>query len=385
MQPGDGDTGKGEKLSQRKTKEKGAINQMTLEEQARLSCYREIAVLNESHHVILVQHTQTMRVYVKKCLSVFHAGVYRYLQMHPVPHTPCIYEALEDGEKLIVIEEYISGSSLREILDEKGRFPQEEAIGIASGICVALHGLHTATPPIIHRDIKPSNIMITPAGEIVLLDMNAAKPFSEGKQADTQLIGTHGYAAPEQYGFGASDIQADIYAVGVVLNEMLTGMKPSEKMADGKTGQIVARCTMMDARERYASAEELRAVLAGDSLAAYRGAQKRRRFLPPGFRSGDAFWGLLAAVGYLVLISLTLSFNLEDASFARQWMNRMSFFVSVMSVVLFTGNYLDVWEFAHLNQIRNKWLKALAVIVADAFIFAFLLVLFGVLEQRLFG
>ena len=80
---------------------------MTLEEESRLSYYHEIAALNEEHGVFLVQHTGTKRVFVKKTLRVFNADVYRYLKDHPVLHTPHVYEAVADGDNLIVIEEYM--------------------------------------------------------------------------------------------------------------------------------------------------------------------------------------------------------------------------------------------------------------------------------------
>lgn len=71
-------------------------------------------------------------------------------------------------------------------------------------LCNILNALHSMTPPIIHRDIKPSNIIITSYNYAMLLDFNAAKQFSGQNESDTVLIGTPGYAAPEQYGFGSS-------------------------------------------------------------------------------------------------------------------------------------------------------------------------------------
>lgn len=358
---------------------------MTLEEESRLSFYREVATLNESHGVFLVQHTESKRVYVKKTLRVFNANVYRYLKDHPVLFTPHVYEVIEDEENLIVIEEYISGDSLKELMDAEEILPEKKVVDIITGICDALAGLHGVKPPIIHRDVKPTNIIITPNGGVVLLDMNAAKVLSEGKQEDTQLIGTHGYAAPEQYGFGASDVQADIYATGVLLNEMLTGEKPSVKHATGKFGDIITRCTMMDAKDRYSSVQELSAAVNGVPFELHQKTNNFRRFLPPGFRSDDLFFKLLGGAGYVLLIVVTLSLNLEHATTVQQWMNRISFFIPAMSVVLFTGNYLNVWEFTHVNRIRNKLLKAVVVAVADVFVFVILLIIIAGIERVLSG
>ncbi len=188
-----------------------------------LSSYKEIAVLNAEHGVTLVQDTTSGIVYVKKILTIYNAEVYLTLKNHPVPGIPEIIEMIEEDDRLIVIEEYIGGQTLRAILDNGNLFPEEEAVRIVEQVCVIVNDLHSADPPIIHRDIKPSNIICTPDGSIRLLDMNAARKVVTGKSEDTQLIGTVGYAAPEQFGFGASTVQTDIYAIGVLLCELMTG------------------------------------------------------------------------------------------------------------------------------------------------------------------
>lgn len=88
-------------------------------------------------------------------------------------------------------------------------------------LCEILEKLHSANPPIVHRDIKPSNIIITNYDHVILLDFNAAKYFTDPNTSDTILLGTKGYAAPEQYGFGSSTPQTDIYAVGILLKELV--------------------------------------------------------------------------------------------------------------------------------------------------------------------
>ncbi len=132
-----------------------------------LSSYKEIAVLNAEHGVTLVQDTTSGIVYVKKILTIYNAEVYRTLKNHPVPGIPEIIEMIEEDERLIVIEEYIGGQTLRAILDNGNLFPEEEAVRIVEQVCVIINDLHSADPPIIHRDIKPSNIICTPDGQSV--------------------------------------------------------------------------------------------------------------------------------------------------------------------------------------------------------------------------
>ena len=258
---------------------------MTLEETCELSYYREIAVLNREHGVTLVQHMESGRIFVKKVLVTYDAEVFRYLQRRHVPHTPEIYAVVEDGDRLTVIEEYISGRSLREILDREGTLTETRAEDIIKQLCEILQHLHNASPPIIHRDIKPSNVIVSSEGTVTLLDMDAAKWEREDEARDTRLIGTVGYAAPEQYGFGASTVQTDLYSLGVLLNVMLTGGFPNESPAQGRLGKAVLSCTRMEPRSRPASAGALLRLLDGDSGRRDPGGRRGwTSFLPPGFR-----------------------------------------------------------------------------------------------------
>ena len=363
---------------------------MTLEEECRLSYYREIAVLNEEHRVSLVQHGESGRIYVKKVLSVYDPAVFRYLREHHVSRTPVIYEAVESADGLTLIEEYISGQTLREVLEERGILPEEEAYRLAADLCRILCELHAAVPPIIHRDIKPSNIMITPEGELRLLDMNAAKYYRQAAR-DTQLIGTHGYAAPEQYGFGASDVRTDIYSVGVVINQMLTGHFPNEQMAQGRLGRIAERCVRMNPEERYPSAAALLAALCGNeedasvgpenvqagkafSQKPAGGGQKAgndgwRSFLPPGFRSGNPAIMLFSAMGYLLMLSVILDYRGERNASDPDWAGQVGMTLAVLLPVLFMGNYRNVQERVGLNRVENRFLRWLLILAGDVALF----------------
>ena len=242
-----------------------------------LSCYEEISQLNKGHRVSIVRHRETGKIYVKKILSVYSLAVYSALYERPVKHTPRICALCEDRGTLTVIEEYISGDSLDEILEKRGPLPEQETIRIAVMLCRILEELHSFDPPLIHRDIKPSNILMTEAGEIVLLDMNAAKFMDADKAADTRLLGTPGFAAPEQFGFGSSTTATDLYAVGVLMDTLLSGTSPAAgdrgtgltpgshipgshipgSQADPRLRQIIGKCRELDPKRRYSSASDL--------------------------------------------------------------------------------------------------------------------------------
>ena len=107
--------------------------------------------------------------------------------------------------------------------------------------------------PIIHRDIKPSNIMINCDLEVFLLDVNIAKWYKPEETEDTRLLGSLYFAAPEQfgYGFSASTEKADIYAVGILLNMMITGKFPKEKKAMGGIWNVIEKCISLNPDDRY--------------------------------------------------------------------------------------------------------------------------------------
>ena len=101
-----------------------------------------------------------------------------------------------------------------------------------------------------HRDIKPENVLMR-GGEAVLIDFDASRIIKNKSENDTRILGTTGYAAPEQHGISQPDERADIYALDVLLNIMLTGKHPSKELAAGRMGRIVQKCTMTTPKKRY--------------------------------------------------------------------------------------------------------------------------------------
>lgn len=224
-----------------------------------MSDYKIISALNEEHKVYLVQSALSGNIYVQKILDVYNIRVYEYLYRNPVAGIPCLINYYEDGNQLIVIEEYISGTSLQEKIDNSD-LSVSDIRSYMIMLCNILEALHSMTPPIIHRDIKPSNIIITSYNYAMLLDFNAAKQFSGQNESDTVLIGTPGYAAPEQYGFGSSSPKTDIYSLGIVLREMLGSITPAFDIAPilHRLNRIADKCTQMTPAARYQSVAELK-------------------------------------------------------------------------------------------------------------------------------
>ena len=175
--------------------------------------------------------------------------VYRKLVGISCPNLPQIMETAERDGIVAVLEEYIQGDSLAYLL-EGALFSHAEARKITMQLCNALWVLHKLGA--VHRDIKPENVIIR-GSEAILIDFDASRIFKSDTNQDTQILGTTGYAAPEQYGIAQTDERADIYSLGVLLNIMLTGKHPSKELASGRLGRIVQKCTMVNPEKRYKS------------------------------------------------------------------------------------------------------------------------------------
>lgn len=232
------------------------LNGMSDEDVMKLQKYVELDFILGHENVILVRNIEDDRLYVKKILTVYDTAVYRYLMQNPVEHMPKIFEIYESKNHLFVIEEYIRGMNIEEKLEESV-FDADSAVDVAIRVCSIAKELHCMGNPIIHRDIKPSNIVITEEGEVYLLDINAAKWLRENESEDTKLMGTQYYAAPEQYGFGfsASSEKTDIYAIGMLLNKMLTGAFPKEIKADEPFWGIIEKCINYEFEKRFSDDE----------------------------------------------------------------------------------------------------------------------------------
>lgn len=211
---------------------------------------------NDSEVLRLRHKAQKRDIVVRSYPAVVMA--YQKLKSISHPNIPTILDAviLDDGQ--IVFEEFVDGLTVADIL-QQGKYTYHGAKKVIEGVAQALIVLHKAD--VVHRDIKPENIIVTPIGEIKLIDLNAARIHTDQKDKDTVVLGTIGYAPPEQYGISQSDKKSDIYSLGVLLNVMLTGVHPSKILARGKAGRVVLKCTQIDPNHRFQSIENLIAKL----------------------------------------------------------------------------------------------------------------------------
>jgi serine/threonine protein kinase len=139
------------------------------------------------------------------------------------PNLPAFTDFFTEGVRHFLVMEYIDGNTLEELLDRnKGPFTEPRVLGWARQLCDVLEYLHNQQPPIIFRDMKPGNVMLTRSGRIKLIDFGIARLFRHSGSQDTQLLGTPGFAPPEQYGSAQTDERSDIYSLAMTLFQLLT-------------------------------------------------------------------------------------------------------------------------------------------------------------------
>ena len=212
--------------------------------------YTVVSVLKEldGRRTELVMDGES-NIFIRKILP-YENRVYPELQRLKHRCLPEIrFVVCGDGETCVV-EERVEGQTLREYREMHGAIPEEELRRMAGSLCDVLEFLHNHG--IVHRDLKPSNILRRRDGTVVLLDFGAARFLGGGRERDTVLLGTPGFAPPEQFGFTTTDVRSDLYALGATLRYL------APENCSGDFRRILDRCTEFDPAGRYQSAHELR-------------------------------------------------------------------------------------------------------------------------------
>lgn len=183
------------------------------------------------------------------------------------PSLPRIVDIIDNGITIYVVMDYIEGDSLDKYLQEYGAQPEDRVIEWAKQICDALSYLHSQKPPIIYRDMKPANVMLKPEGNIKIIDFGIAREYKEQNLSDTTVLGTKGYAPPEQYS-GQTDPRSDIFALGMTMHHLLTGIDPrngepyapvrnwNPELSEG-IEIIIDKCVEPAAENRYQNCADL--------------------------------------------------------------------------------------------------------------------------------
>jgi len=194
------------------------------------------------------------------------------------PNIVSIFDVGEQNGDVYIVMEYLEGRNLARILEERGCLSPAEAVDICATICAALELVHARG--IIHRDVKPENIFIADSGTIRLVDFGVAHTFDSSLTRLGTVIGTHSYMSPEQVAGKQVDKRSDLWSIGVVLYELITGRKPFsaetsqrltyaiintnpvepqelDKIVGGTLSGVIMRSLGKDPDKRFQSAAEM--------------------------------------------------------------------------------------------------------------------------------
>lgn len=196
---------------------------------------------------------------------------------------PRVVDILDTGASVFVVMDYVEGTALGKALRQRGvPFSQDEVVGWGIQLCDVLYYLHNLEPPIVYRDMKPANVILREDGTVKLIDFGIATEGGRCVRGSADVVGTPGYAAPEQMGVPGSynllDGRADVYALGMTLYSLVTGDVPKRPHAEGgsKTSfapkpirewnrglsegleRVICKATNTDPMRRYANMSQMR-------------------------------------------------------------------------------------------------------------------------------
>lgn len=215
-----------------------------------LSSYKSIHVFRDTElcRVELVEHESDgsyliKRTYFEDKREIFH--LLRKADCRYLTQIQAVYFHLDT----VIYEEYIEGETLRNFLTQKTMTPRQ-AEDFLKELLYAVDAVHKLG--IIHRDIKPENILIDKCGHVHLIDFGIARIYRPNETRDTQLLGTVGYAPPEQFGFSQSDFRTDIYAIGMTCRDIAQAYKTRPLFK-----KIIKKCTQIDSEQRYSDVDSI--------------------------------------------------------------------------------------------------------------------------------
>ena len=201
-------------------------------------------------------------------------GVWSALGGSTCPRLPRVEATYELPDCVAVVLDYVPGPTLEQVVAERGRLQQSEAVNLAQQICEAVQELHRLG--VLHRDLTPANIIVADDGAHII-DLGIARPLTDtaNRNRDTTALGTYGFASPEQYGFAPTDVRSDIYSLGRILGFMLTGVYPDDTrytplLSDDlhvtpRLRAIVERATAFEPSARYQNVTQFAQALTSPS------------------------------------------------------------------------------------------------------------------------
>ena len=331
--------------------------------------YKEIGLLGEDEKTAmkLVRNEEGNTLLCKRIDSSL-LPIYRKLINVEHENIVTVYGITKDEYGILVVMEYFPSKTLEEKMLENGIFSARDMKSIILQIAKGVSTIHDIG--IVHRDLSANNILIDKSGRVKITDFGIARMYDKDKNADTRILGTHGYAAPEQFGFIQTDRKADVYAIGVLMNVMLSGKMPNEKLykGDPKLMDIIQRCTSMKPADRY----EIEEIL---DLLGYKLNNKsilKRRIIRsiPGFRSGNKVKMTLATTAYLYMLFFYLMSTITSIAFKKMFnpVSILGLLGSTLGLGYFVGSFDKVAYKLNMDKGIRKILLIFVYIIIGGII-----------------
>ncbi|MDO4302104.1 MAG: serine/threonine-protein kinase [Clostridia bacterium] len=330
----------------------------------KLSQYSNIKNLNSDGTAVLSYDLGNDRVCVKKFVDGGLGEIYIKLKSIRCEYLPKIYDIIEYDSSCLIVEEYIKGRSIEEIVAEKGQIDEVTACKYFVDIAEVLEAVHKEG--IIHRDISPDNVIVDENNRARLLDFGIARVGNKKKNFDTAILGTAGFASPEQFGFAQTDIRSDIYSMGVLLNYMLTGhIVQMGVYYTEPLKSIIIKSTDIQPNLRYNSIYELKKAV-GNLYSDNRLKNSYKRldnknidlgFKPiPGFRTGNIYKKIAAVFFYFFFIVWIFAMLKEYGFSLDGLIYDCSYVLVYLIPIWWFGNNGKQWDI--IPGLKNRSLKA---------------------------
>lgn len=339
-----------------------------------LDVYTKIKTFKETPQkkIYLVQNEIDGLLYVQRILKYCNIEIYEMLKNIESPYLPSIYEIIEIDGEVNIIEEYINAPTLEQFIVNK-EIKEDDIYTILEHICDAVMILHNYD--IIHRDIKPENIFYDKK-QVVLFDFDISRRYQVSQTKDTTVLGSVGYAAPEQFGFQQTDARTDIYAIGKLMNDLYMSVLPMNDLYEETIKSIITKATHIDPDRRYQTVDEIKNELKNI---------KKDSWKLPGFRSGRLSYEIGACIGYGFLIACIIFAEIENVKpWSIQDIGYKFLYFGIFSIVIaFCSNYRNINNYSLFHKSQYKLLRWLGILLS-MFIFIFLFMIIGVILSLLY-
>lgn len=307
--------------------------------------------------------------YVCKRVLPTELELYKKLAQIDCPQIAHIYGTELVDDVFCIVQEYVPGVTLERYLEMHGKLDEISTCAIAFDICDALEALHGAG--IIHRDLTPRNLIITEEGTLKVIDFGISRMEKEDASTDTELLGTAGFAPPEQYGFAQTSPRSDIYSLGVLMNFMRTHQFPKDELAEGALRPVIEKCIRMDETDRYQNAAEVKESLLEVGRNGKTKKRKKASGTPremtsdmerpdalPGFRKNVWWHKLIGGFYYITVFFVMLSsFWIDYDNTINRIALPIGFFLFYVAPVPILFNYNNWLEKFPLTRGRSRFFQ----------------------------